>query len=265
MLKVLDVFSGFAGFTVGLESTGGFETIAFCEIEAYPRKVLAQNWPLVPIAGDIRKLSYNKKTLQLFYKTKVIYVGPIDVICGGFPCQDISAAGNQAGIEKNTRSGLWSELPRLLGEIQPELAIFENVTALLSGDCGGWIQRVLWDISQKFYDAECHCIPASEFGAHHHRDRAWIVAYPQSQRVQGFGTSGQQEPHSYEEPLLSVRDCEGLGQSLWEAEPNVVRVVDGIPHRSHRVKGLGNAVVPIIPKLIGQTYLKRKNVPHETN
>jgi len=104
-MKLLDLFSGIGGFSLGLERAG-FETIAFCEIEDYPRKVLAKHWPGIPIAGDIKKLSYNRETQELIYDGQAIYRGTIDAICGGFPCQDLSTAGKQAGID-GERSGLW--------------------------------------------------------------------------------------------------------------------------------------------------------------
>ena len=174
-MKLLDLFSGIGGFSLGLERAG-FETVAFCEIEDYPRKVLAKHWPNIPIAGDIRKLTY--KNGELIYDGQTIYRGTIDAICGGFPCQDISVAGNQKGIQAE-RSGLWSELHRLISEIRPKYAIVENVTALLSGDSGRWFQRVLGDLAEIRFNAEWHCISASELGAHHHRDRVWIICYPE--------------------------------------------------------------------------------------
>ncbi len=118
-LTVLDIFSGIGGFSLGLERTGGFKTVAFCEIEPYCRAVLRKHWPDVPIFEDVIKLG-------------AADVGPVDVICGGFPCQDISVAGKQAGID-GERSGLWSEYARLIGEIRPQFAIIENVSQLLSG------------------------------------------------------------------------------------------------------------------------------------
>ena len=293
-MKLLDTFAGIGGFSLGLEAAG-METVAFCEIEDYPRKVLAKNWPGIPIAKDVTKLNYKDEVL--YDDGQEIYRGPIDVISGGFPCQDISVAGNQAGIEEGTRSGLWSECARLLREIQPKYAIYENVTALLSGDSGGWFQRVLSDISEVGYDAEWHCIPASELGAHHHRDRVWIIAYAncaisrherkemvrenelmgrgdakpnnygikeyvantKSQRIQGLRSGGEQKSFPHEKPLLSMRPSEGKRQSNWEIEPDVDRVVDGIPNRSHRLKGLGNAVVPQIPELIGRAIMESHN------
>ena len=167
-LKVLDLFSGIGGFSLGLERTGGFETVAFCEIEDYPRKVLTKHWPEVPIYEDVRNVTAKGLAADGIFPS---------IITGGFPCQDISVAGKQAGIGEGTRSGLWSECARLLGELRPQIkyAIFENVTALLSGDRGRWFQRVLFDLSSLGYSCQWHCISASELGAHHHRDRIWII------------------------------------------------------------------------------------------
>ena len=109
-LRVLDLFSGIGGFSLGLERTGGFETVAFCEIEPFPRRVLAKHWPEVPCYHDVTKL-----TGDILARDGIA----VDVITGGFPCQDLSVAGKQAGIGKGTRSGLWSEIVRLIGELSP--------------------------------------------------------------------------------------------------------------------------------------------------
>lgn len=122
--RVLDLFAGIGGFSLGLDRSGGFKTVAFCEIENFPQKILKKCWPGVPIYEDVRKLTAER------LKAKGIIP---NVITAGFPCQDVSAAGLQEGIVEGTRSGLWSECSRLLGEIQPDFAVFENVTALISG------------------------------------------------------------------------------------------------------------------------------------
>jgi DNA (cytosine-5)-methyltransferase 1 len=298
-VKVLDLFAGIGGFTIGLERAG-FETAAFCEIDPYAQKVLRKNWPGVPIYDDVRTITAERLASD--------GIG-VDIITGGFPCQDISVSGNQAGIQDGTRSGLWSECARLLGELRPKYAIFENVTNLLNGERGAWFKRVLWDISALGYDAEWHCIPASELGAHHHRDRIWIIAYPsgqhgrdngqlatdQAERTQGatisptvckdvsdsnsigFGervqkadrTAGASQGSTEGSGILADTDCtqrergclsvgiraqyaNTVGASGWKAEPDVGRVANGIPARSHRLKCLGNAVVPPIPELIGR-------------
>ncbi len=181
MLRVLDLFSGIGGFSLGLERAG-FKTVAFCEIDPYCRRVLAKHWPGVPIYGDIRELNAGR--------LRADGVG-VDVICGGFPCQDISLAGKGAGID-GERSGLWSEYSRLIGELRPRYAIVENVAALL----GRGLDRVLGDLSALGYDAEWHCIPAAAVGAPHRRDRLWIVAYAQCAERGAFsdplqGVAGQ--------------------------------------------------------------------------
>ena len=242
-MKVLDLFSGIGGFALGLEAAG-FETVAFCEIDPYAQKVLKKNWPGVPIYDDVRRITADRLVSD--------GVG-VDVITGGFPCQDISVVGHRAGITAE-RSGLWSECARLLGEIRPRYAIFENVTNLLNGDGGNWFKRVLWDISSVGYDAEWHCIPASAIGAHHHRDRVWIVAYPQGV---GLQVSDQQHGLSPEEDRqrVTLSGCD-FGKQHFADEPNVGRVAHGVPARSYRLRCLGNAVVPQIPELIGRQIME---------
>jgi DNA (cytosine-5)-methyltransferase 1 len=273
MLKVLDLFSGIGGFSLGLERTGGFKTVAFCEIEPFPRKVLAKHWPEVRCYHDVRELTADRLAAD--------GIG-IDVICGGFPCQDISVAGKGAGLA-GERSGLWSEFARLIGELRPRYAIVENVSALLSRG----LADVLGDLAALGYDAEWHCIPASAVGAPHRRDRIWIVGYPISTRLerrfpsrdlelQGETQSdGSARPSSAvladaKEQLERAGLCtsesfgwrgrfgnrSGAGaDDWWLSEPDVGRVANGVSSRVDRLKGLGNAVVPQIPELIGRAIL----------
>src|SRR3954469_20173895 len=119
-MRVLDLFSGIGGFSLGLERAG-MRTVAFCEIEPYCRAVLAKHWPHVPCYTDIRELTAARLAAD--------GIG-VDVICGGFPCQDISVAGKGAGLA-GERSGLWFEYARLIGEIRPRYVVVENVAALL--------------------------------------------------------------------------------------------------------------------------------------
>ena len=180
-LRVLDLFSGLGGFSLGLERTGGFETVAFCEIEPFPRKILAHHWPEVPCYEDVTTL-----TGDILRRDGI----GVDVITGGFPCQDISVAGRQAGINSGTRSGLWSEIVRLTVELRPRYVIVENVAVLLGGPTerpGGWFGSILGDLAEIGYDAEWEVIPASSraVGAPHRRERVWIVAYPASEGLQG--------------------------------------------------------------------------------
>ena len=244
-MKVLDLFSGIGGFALGLEAAG-FETAAFCEIDPYAQKVLKKNWPGVPIYDDVRRITADRLVSD--------GVG-VDVITGGFPCQDISVAGNQKGIDAE-RSGLWSECARLLGDIRPRHAIFENVTNLLTGDGGDWFKRVLWDISSVGYDAEWHCIPASAVGAHHRRDRVWIVAYPSSEGLEGSEEARDNGEDGEKPRNQLITGLGGVQGGIWEAEPNVGRVANGVSARSHRLRCLGNAVVPQIPELIGRQIME---------
>jgi DNA (cytosine-5)-methyltransferase 1 len=271
-MRVLDLFSGIG---LGLERAG-FQTVAFCEIEPYCQKVLAKHWPGVPIYDDIRRL--NADTLRRDGITP-------DVICGGFPCQDLSFAGRRAGLE-GERSGLWGEYARLIGELRPRFVIVENVPGLLSLGMG----TVLGDLAALGYDATWDCIPASAVGAPHRRDRVWIVANEDvadaagqrwSERRQRakqpgfeFDASSQEVANTDTKRLPYWRqarksagayetvggmvqpESERCGVSWWTTEPDVGRVAHGVPDRVDRIKALGNAVVPKIPELIGHAIMR---------
>ena len=343
MLKVLDLFSGIGGISLGLERTGGFRTVAFCEIDKAATKVLNKHWPTVPVFNDVSTLKGSD-------------IGAVDVIAGGFPCQDISVAGNGAGLE-GERSGLWWEFHRLIKEIKPKVVIAENVAALRSRG----LDQVLRSLSEIGYDAEWHCIPASAVGAPHQRDRIWIVAYPNStvsggrtiaghasdegrggstargevvqpkdrqtcsnnieqgcetlaypndfrcsgsqnsqsnhqgddrdsprshitSESEGSGTLGENlrggEAEAVSDTIIKGREgwlyrwsnkrwesqlgylgrCRSMdGQPIedwWTVEPPVGRVANGVSGRTHRLKQLGNAVVPQIPEIIGMAILE---------
>lgn len=255
-LKVLDLFSGIGGFSLGLERTGGFETTAFCEIDPFCRRVLAKHWPGVPCFEDVTTLRGED-------------VGSVDAICGGFPCQDISLAGDGAGLE-GERSGLWREIARLVRELRPRLVLVENVSALL----GRGLDRVLGDLAALGYSAWWRCIRASDVGAPHGRDRIWIVAYPEHRGLsfgrriasacdtllRSSGVPGDVAPGRIEQTpsLVAVRQA-GVGrhtQAHWRTEPRVGRVAHGVPDRVGQLSSYGNAVVPQIPELIGHAILE---------
>lgn len=233
-LRVLDLFSGIGGFSLGLERTGGFETVAFCEIEPFCRNVLAKHWPGVPIYDDVRTL-----TADALRRDGIA----VDVICGGFPCQDISVAGKQAGID-GARSGLWAEIARLSGELRPRFVIVENVAALLGLGMG----LVLGDLAEIGFNAEWHCIPASAVGAPICRDRVWLVAWPNENGFQGWG--------AHAERLLGEAPL--VAGDVWGSipVPRLYRSRNGVPHLVDRLAALGNAVVPQIPELIGRAILE---------
>lgn len=251
-MNVLDLFSGIGGMSIGLERAG-MHTAAFCEIDARCRAVLARHWPDVPCFTDVSTLDGRQ-------------LADIDVVAGGFPCQDISSAADApAGIE-GLRSGLWREFARLIGELRPSFAIVENVSALRQRG----LDVVLGDMAALGYDAEWHCIPASAVGAPHPRDRIWIVAY--APEVLGQGQCGDQPRRILSRNgLLGLLDNEGRGEpvpSWWAAEPSVGRVVHGISERVDRLGELSNAVVPQIPEIIGRAIMKvfseKENAEDET-
>jgi DNA (cytosine-5)-methyltransferase 1 len=253
-LRVLDLFSGIGGFSLGLERTGGFETVAFCEIEPFPRRVLAKHWPEVPCYHDVRTL-----TADVLARDGIA----VDVITGGFPCQDISHAGHQRGVEGGTRSGLYREVIRLLGEIRPRFAVLENVAALLSGPShkpGGWLGRILGDLAAVGYDAEWHRIRAGTIGLPQERSRVWLLAYPN-----GIGREAPILKAALANQAGSFRGWEQVefygtrgGNTRWFPASRPWRVDHGVPSELDiaRTRAVGNAVVPQIPELIGRAILE---------
>jgi DNA (cytosine-5)-methyltransferase 1 len=255
-MKVLDLFSGIGGFSLGLERAG-FETVAFCEIDPFCQKVLKKHWPAVPIYEDVRNVS--KAQLESDG------IHGIEVITGGFPCQDLSVAGKQKGITAE-RSGLWSELARIIGDIRPKYAIVENVTALLSGDRGGWFGRVLGDMAEIGYDTEWHCIPASCFSLPHDRDRVWIIAHPAKD---GWSHEDDKAPRYLSRQCLQNYKQSGYrwrredsGHSLesvgWTVKPRVCGSNDGISEElaEAEIGAYGNSVIPQIPEIIGRAIME---------
>ena len=257
-LRVLDLFSGIGGFSLGLERTGGFRTVTFCEIEPYCRAVLRKHWPDVPCFEDVRKLTASD-------------VGPIDVICGGFPCQDLSVAGTRVGIT-GERSGLWSHYWRLIGEIRPRFALVENVPGLLIGERGAWFGRVLGDLAEIGYDAEWHCIPVAAVGGEHIRDRVWIVAYPgevaggDAASIEPRTPKTQSRENEIRRKENQNRDIPIMGRKAFmglhrgNPEPDIPRMADGVPYQLDRNGALGNAVYPAIPEIIGRAILEAEGL-----
>jgi DNA (cytosine-5)-methyltransferase 1 len=226
-MRVLDLFSGIGGFSLGLERAG-MQTVAFCENNPFCQAVLKKNWPEVTIYDDVKTLSADRLAADGIER--------IELIAGGFPCQDISTAGKGEGLA-GARSGLWWEFHRLIQEIRPRYALIENVAMLRHRG----LDAVLGSLDEIGFDAEWHCIPAAAIGAPHRRDRIWIVAYPRREPAQvpperRFTTIEVPQRHSW-----------------WEIEPAVGRMADGVPRRLDRLKALGNAVVPQIPEIIGRS------------
>jgi DNA (cytosine-5)-methyltransferase 1 len=267
-MKVLDLFSGIGGFSLGLERAG-METIAFCEFDEHAQKVLRKHWPDVPIHSDVRSLNGHD------------YRGTVDVVTGGFPCQDLSSAGKQEGFS-GERSSLYTEMLRVISECMPQYAIFENVTGLITGDSGRWFGQFLYDLDKIGFDAEWHCIEAAYVGAPHRRNRVWVIAYPHSgrelkkkeiftrgdtiisstikikisanansKRCKGFAKIA----HDLKQQIEFMRSSEAVRKRFNLSQSPLCRANDGLPRRLDRLRRLGNAVVPQIPEAIGRAIM----------
>ena len=262
------LFAGIGGFDLGFERAG-MACKWQVEIDDYATKVLEKHWPNVHRERDIRECgSHNLEA--------------VDVICGGFPCQDISYAGLGAGLD-GERSGLFFEAIRLVRELRPRIVVLENVAALLTRG----LDRVLGTLAEIGFDAEWHCIPAAAVGAPHIRDRVFVLAYATGQRsskrqehtrrpgadeqsacglysnpnsvfMEGQWPGGQQIMEARYQKGKSERSRHGSGKH-WATEPAVGRVADGIPNRMDRLRGLGNAVVPQVAEWIGRRIVESVN------
>jgi DNA (cytosine-5)-methyltransferase 1 len=243
-LRVLDLFSGIGGFSLGLERTGGFETVAFCEIDPFCRRVLAKHWPKVKQYDDVKNLSADALRRDGI---------AVDVICGGFPCQDVSIANPVGNGLDGARSGLWFEYARLIGEIRPAIVIVENVAELLARGMG----RVLGALARLGYDAEWRVLRGLDFGLPFIGERVWIVATPTGERREGrfkyFGTSSLSPSSPAERRNQAIRARRQLEEHL-----RGLRTDDGLSVTLERARlhQLGNAVTPQATELIGRAILE---------
>jgi DNA (cytosine-5)-methyltransferase 1 len=252
-LKLLDLFSGIGGFSLGLERTGGFETVAFCEYEEARWPILNKHWPNTIIYKDVKEINGKELTRKH---------GQIDVITGGFPCQDLSVCGHQRGIEAE-RSGLWSEIVRLVSEIRPGYVIVENVANLLSGPSekpGAWFGRILSDLASIGYDAEWENIPASALGAPHRRERVWIVAYPSEKRLAGQ-IYRQINPESFTGAFPRTSMLPPVTHGMGDAPDSfTLRGRDGFSEFMGQLNAYGNAIVPQIAEITGNAILETEKL-----
>ena len=234
MMTFGSLFAGIGGFDLGLERAG-MECKWQVEIDPFCRKVLQKHWPEVPKYEDVRKVG--KHNLE-----------PVDLICGGFPCQDISNAGTRLGLG-GERSGLWSEFYRLICDLRPNYVVVENVSALLVRGFG----VVLGNLASVGYDSEWQCLPAAYFGAPHPRDRIFIVAYTNGKRRQG--------PQIFTDTRLSMpkKPC-----GPWSTKPPVLRMADGVSVELDELKALGNSIVPQIVEYIGTNIINANKSQKKT-
>jgi len=239
-MNVLDLFSGIGGLSLGLERAG-MRTRAFCELDPFCRRVLAKHWPSVPAYDDVRTLTADRLRQDGI---------SVSAICGGFPCQDISYAGFGAGLSGD-RSGLWFEYARLIGELGPDVALVENVTALLDRGMG----EVLGTLSDLGYNAIWDNLSACSVGHPHVRRRVFIVAY--ANRLHGwerFRDSFAQEYRALQ--TIDRFESSRARQRARLANPSgLYGGADGLPHGMDRNRAIGNAVAPEVAEAIGRAIM----------
>jgi len=251
MIKIGSLFSGIGGFELGLERAIPNSTTIW-QVEQVPfcQQILAKHWPNATIHNDVRTVGAHN--LQ-----------HVDIICGGFPCQDISIAGLQRGLIKDeTRSGLWWEMWRIISEIRPRIAIMENVSNIIR--LGGL--EVLGSLADIGYNVEWGIISASQCGAPHERKRWFAIAYPN-----GTFTKGGCRPIGIHTRYQNV-NCTGQSSTYWQQtkppQPTLCKLDDGISGGMDRstwrtmrqiekeqLKALGNAIVPQCSEWIGQRIM----------
>jgi DNA (cytosine-5)-methyltransferase 1 len=189
-LKLLDLFSGIGGFSLGLESTGHFETIAFVEKDEFCQKVLKKNFNNIPIESEVRNVKGDRYAA--------------DIITGGFPCQPFSVAGKRKGTDDDRY--LWDETIRVIRECKPRWFIGENVEGIINIQQGVVLRQVCDDLEKEGFEVQCLVIPASGIGAWHQRKRVWILAYSEhngSHRSKGNETI---ESSNQSKEWLFIRD-----------------------------------------------------------
>ena len=285
VLKVLDLFSGIGGFSLGLESTGFFETVAFCEKDDFCKKVLQKHWGDIKIYDDIRSV---KDEIQA------------DVVTGGFPCQSFSQAGLQKGRADDRF--LWNEMFDVIKKVRPRWVIGENVQGIINIEEGMVLKQVQDDLASEGFGIQCFLIPASGIGAWHQRNRVWILANNISNSNSIRHRRGNSTRCADEEWAFLPREQEGgeMGsktkrcsnvpdtdkqrtqvqtkgkqpsiklsgskskETWWETESRICGVPDGVSYgvdrdRAQRIKALGNSIVPQIARQLGLAIMGAEN------
>ena len=320
-LKILDLFSGLGGFSLGLERTGQFKTVAFCEIDKFCTLLLQKHWKGVKIYNDVKEIT--KERLE------ADGIPSPDVITGGFPCQPFSVAGKQAGTSDDRH--LWPEMFRTIQEFTPRWIVGENVKGITNIQDGMVFETVCTDLEGEGYEVRTFNIPAAGVGAPHRRERIWIIANrkesmvnPDDVRLEQYSTTKEKaswwrtsttfEPTgSMENARRTLRPGTELREknedetgkedanqhqrsgspsesdvadtnlnrekwnqsedrngsrveqdNWWLVEPNVGRVAHGVSGRVHRLKALGNSIVPQIAQEIGRAIIKAEREEWKT-
>ena len=262
------LFAGIGGLDLGLERAG-MECKWQVEIDDYAKRVLQKHWPNVRRWDDVTTFKPTGKKWK------------VDLICGGFPCQDISTAGKRAGLHGD-RSGLFFEAIRVVELLRPRWLLLENVAGLLARG----LDEVLATLAEVGFDAEWHCLQAADFGAPHIRDRIFIIAHADRKRSAAGATDSparekgipaifddycsditntNRRPNCSDTPPTRPKKGQQLrgkisrirtGSDWWATEPDVGRVANGIPARVDRLRGIGNAVVPQIAEWLGRQIIE---------
>jgi DNA (cytosine-5)-methyltransferase 1 len=221
------LFSGIGGLELGLEWAGLGETLWQVEQDEYCRSVLAKHWPNAERFEDVRTIGVDN-------------IRGADVICGGFPCQDISVAGSGTGLDGD-RSGLWWEFDRLIGLVLPRFVVIENVPALTHRG----LSEILCALARRGYSAEWDTISAAAIGARHRRDRLFLIAWRDVADASGAGLE-EREGQKRERAFSSIAGSDG-----GSIESRICPTAHGVPGRVARLKALGNAVVPQVAHQVG--------------
>ena len=250
MLNVLDLCSGIGGFSLGLEQTGFFNTVAFCENDNFCKKVLRKHWKNVTIYNDLIEIGNDPSKIKETF----------DVVVSGLPCQPYSLAGKQKGKEDDRH--LWDYMFKIIKYKKPTWIIFENIPNFVSMA----LDDVCLDLENENYSTQSFIIPACGVGALHKRDRLWVIA-----KIMGNSSSdGRLKTYTNKEESRFIGESKKrrmfkptragslqpkLNLNQWFSEPTVCRVSDGLPSKldKDRIKALGNAIVPHIAFNIGLT------------
>lgn len=252
-MRVLDLFSGIGGASLGLH-WAGMRTVAFCERDRFCQSVLRRHWPGVPLYDDVRTLS-----AQRLRDDGVPWA---DLLVGGFPCQDVSLAGRGAGIT-GARSGLWADMERLVAECRPRWVVAENVPGLR----GRGADRVCAGLEALGYACWPLLVGAVHAAAPHRRQRVWVVSYDTTD-----GTARNAAHTASPRLEMGQRGPAGQAPGLpterrgrWPAESGDRRVDDGLPARVDRLKALGNAIVPANAAMVGRAILAAEVASYGTD
>lgn len=246
-MNVLSLFAGVGGLELGLERAG-MTTVGQVELDDYCQRVLARHWPEVPRHENVI-------TAPAWWTS--VERPPVDVVCGGFPCQPFSLAGRQLGV--NDERWMWPATADVIRAVGPRYVLLENVSALVRDS--GAFGAVLSDLHALGFDAEWATLRASDFGAPHNRERVYVLAYPAG--VDGhsrdrLGASGDGRSPIAARGLsgLAAHQRRRAAREWLEREPDVERLAHGIPNQSHRLRCAGNAVVPAVSEHIGRLILE---------